>query len=80
MIKDNYRWSKIETSGTSPAPRWNHSAVLCRESIFIFGGTDGAIVFDDLWEFKLRKINLLKNRNFYTLSLFPNKELKLGLK
>lgn len=34
-----------------PAPRYNHAMCLLGERIYVYGGTDGRRVFDDLWCF-----------------------------
>lgn len=42
------RWSKNKISGTPPAPRYQHSAILAGSRIIIFGGRGEKTVFRDL--------------------------------
>uniref|UniRef100_A0A832IA22 T9SS type A sorting domain-containing protein n=1 Tax=Eiseniibacteriota bacterium TaxID=2212470 RepID=A0A832IA22_UNCEI len=43
------RWTSLNTSGTPPPPRFNHTAVLdpARGRMVVFGGTDGATPLGD---------------------------------
>lgn len=46
---DNNKWHKPKISGTPPAPRYGHSAVLAGSRIIIFGGKGSKnVVFRDL--------------------------------
>lgn len=42
------RWHKAKVSGTPPAPRYSHSAVLAGQRIIIFGGKGEKTVYRDL--------------------------------
>ena len=43
------KWKKPKISGTPPAPRYNHSAILAGNRIIIFGGKGKkGMVFRDL--------------------------------
>jgi len=42
-IKDN-SWGRVVTTGTPPAPRYHHSAVVYANSMFVFGGYTGWLV------------------------------------
>jgi hypothetical protein len=33
-------WTKLETSGVSPPHRYRHTAVICGDNMFVFGGVD----------------------------------------
>lgn len=51
---NNLRWNKIAINGhVMPKPRYHHSAVVFKDSMFIFGGTDGSTVSSDFLEFKI---------------------------
>jgi hypothetical protein len=50
------KWSKIETVGNAPPSRLNHSAIVFKDSMFVFGGTNGANTLGDFWEYKFSKI------------------------
>mmetsp|Transcript_69935 Transcript_69935/g.177496 ORF Transcript_69935/g.177496 Transcript_69935/m.177496 type:complete len:522 (+) Transcript_69935:109-1674(+) len=42
---DNLEWSSVETSGQlppPPSPRDSHSAVVCGDSMYVFGGSTGS--------------------------------------
>ena len=39
-IKEN-SWGRVVTTGTPPAPRYHHSAVVYANSMFVFGGYTG---------------------------------------
>lgn len=47
-------WTRLEPTGELPPVRWSQSAVfdLRRNRLLIFGGTDGAVWHDDLWELR----------------------------
>jgi hypothetical protein len=51
---ENLKWTKIHTTGTAPSPRYDYSAVVYKESIFIFGGTDGVNKLGDFFEYKIK--------------------------
>lgn len=42
-------WGAFQDSRLTPKPRWGHSMVASRASVVLFGGTDGAVVFDDVY-------------------------------
>ena len=46
-------WAEIATSETSPAPREDHTWTITPDgsAAYLFGGRDGATVYDDLWEY-----------------------------
>mmetsp|Transcript_127525 Transcript_127525/g.408186 ORF Transcript_127525/g.408186 Transcript_127525/m.408186 type:complete len:521 (+) Transcript_127525:105-1667(+) len=49
---DNLEWSLVETSGPvpPPSPRDSHSAVICGDSMYLFGGSTGS-ARNDLYAF-----------------------------
>ena len=48
-------WSQLAPSGPSPAPREDHTWTITPDAAtaYLFGGRDGATVFDDLWAYDL---------------------------
>jgi N-acetylneuraminic acid mutarotase len=51
-------WSKIFAAGDNkPAPRSGHSLIYVpeQEKIFLFGGKNSQIVFNDMWEYFIKK-------------------------
>jgi hypothetical protein len=46
-------WAQLETTGPTPAAREDHTWTTdpANGSVWLFGGRDGATVFDDLWRF-----------------------------
>jgi hypothetical protein len=42
--------------GASISPRFHHSAQLYKDSIFVYGGTDGNDTFHDTFELKLSNV------------------------
>ena len=42
-IKEN-SWGRVVVTGTPPAPRYHHSAVVYANSMFIFGGYTGVFL------------------------------------
>ncbi len=47
--KGNNMWSVVKTTGTPPAPRWGHVAVMFRGVMHLFGGkvsTSAAAAFN----------------------------------
>jgi hypothetical protein len=42
-------------SGSGPAPRCGHTAVVLKNDMYVFGGTDGDIKFNDLWKYDLKQ-------------------------
>ncbi|MBI2061302.1 MAG: OmpA family protein [Nitrospirae bacterium] len=49
-------WMKWKPSNVGPKPRWGHGMVFDASSgrVVLFGGTNGKLVFGDLWEFDLK--------------------------
>lgn len=45
---ENYRWSKIETHGYKPRPRCRHTANIVKGQLYIFGGNDCELSFNDI--------------------------------
>jgi len=37
---DTLKWKKIETKGSTPSPRYGHSAVIYNNKMYVFGGYD----------------------------------------
>ncbi|KAF1934316.1 uncharacterized protein M421DRAFT_50675 [Didymella exigua CBS 183.55] len=56
------RWEVLLTNtkdqaspqGRSPPPRTNHSVVTWQDKLYLFGGTDGVIWFNDVWTYDPR--------------------------
>jgi len=48
-------WYKVETSGATPPPRLAHSAVVYRDTMYIYGGERSAYTFSDLWAFSFKE-------------------------
>ena len=48
-------WARLEVDGSGPAPREDHTWTVAEDgrTAYLFGGRDGATVFDDLWSFDL---------------------------
>lgn len=51
----NTMWGSVHTLGESPQKRTDHSVVLYRDSLLVFGGFDGHNRFNDLRELHLRE-------------------------
>jgi hypothetical protein len=43
-------WSVVNTTGTTPSPRWGHRALVYKNSMFMFGGRDAVGNTSDLYE------------------------------
>eukprot|EP01091_Cochliopodium_minus_P003809 TRINITY_DN13769_c0_g1_i2.p1 TRINITY_DN13769_c0_g1~~TRINITY_DN13769_c0_g1_i2.p1 ORF type:complete len:380 (-),score=74.30 TRINITY_DN13769_c0_g1_i2:81-1220(-) len=49
-------WNKINILNSKlPAPRFCHSAVISNNTMYVFGGHNGSVAFNDLWEFDFTK-------------------------
>lgn len=48
---ENDAWRSITTGGDTPPARWSHEAVVdtANSRLILFGGTNGAVRFDDTW-------------------------------
>lgn len=48
-------WARLEVRGDGPSPREDHTWTVAEDGriAYLFGGRDGASVFDDLWTFDL---------------------------
>jgi hypothetical protein len=48
-------WARLEVDGDGPAAREDHTWTVAEDgrTAYLFGGHDGATVFDDLWSFDL---------------------------
>jgi N-acetylneuraminic acid mutarotase len=49
------QWDSVATPGECPGKRTDHSVVLFREYMIVFGGSDGRNRFNDMWELNLRE-------------------------
>lgn len=45
---------QVSPQGRSPPPRTNHSIVTWQDKLYLFGGTDGVIWFNDVWTYEPR--------------------------
>ena len=45
-------WEVLSSRGAAPPARWSHEAVVdaANRRLILFGGTDGAVRFNDVWE------------------------------
>jgi N-acetylneuraminic acid mutarotase len=48
---DRLTWTKIPPQGAVPSPRYHHSASLVDHEIFVYGGYDDKVHFNDLHSF-----------------------------
>jgi len=49
-----YKDHIILNSGSGPNPRSGHGAIIHKHDMYIFGGTDGDVKYNDLWKYDLR--------------------------
>jgi N-acetylneuraminic acid mutarotase len=42
-------WSALKPTGNPPPPRHSHGAVLIGKQMFVFCGTDGKAIFNDVY-------------------------------
>ena len=42
----------VKATGSAPSKRWGHTATVINDSMYIFGGCDGANCFSELYEFR----------------------------
>jgi len=42
------QWETRKISGVAPIPRGSHTCILFDSRLFLFGGSDGQKIFDDL--------------------------------
>ena len=54
-IKDRMKWKKLNPVGSVPPPRHSHSAIVFKDSIYIFGGIMDNNKYADFFEFKISK-------------------------
>jgi hypothetical protein len=54
-LGQNPSWSPLTTAGTSPSPRWGHSAIYdpVRNRMIVFGGRGADGFHDDVWALSL---------------------------
>lgn len=50
-LKETPTWQLVRPASPGPARRTGHSAVVFRERLYIFGGTDGNYHYNDTWCF-----------------------------
>ena len=50
-------WSVVNTKGAPPNPRWGHRAVTVKRYMFVFGGCDLVINYNDVHRYHFGKIN-----------------------
>eukprot|EP01080_Neovahlkampfia_damariscottae_P007021 gene7021-11186_t len=64
---ESMKWTKIEPkSELIPSERFDHSTTICNSKMFIYGGRNKKIIFNDLWEYDYnnyiwKEIKLKKN-------------------
>ena len=46
---DQNRWDKVQTYGYKPRPRCRHTANIVKGQLYIFGGNDCELSFNDIW-------------------------------
>eukprot|EP01114_Cavostelium_apophysatum_P000982 TRINITY_DN10849_c0_g1_i1.p1 TRINITY_DN10849_c0_g1~~TRINITY_DN10849_c0_g1_i1.p1 ORF type:complete len:988 (-),score=251.34 TRINITY_DN10849_c0_g1_i1:62-3025(-) len=52
---DTLRWQKISPGGSVvPSPKYHHSAVVFKDSIFVFGGNDGTHKTAEFMEYRIK--------------------------
>ncbi|ODV89918.1 hypothetical protein CANCADRAFT_31017 [Tortispora caseinolytica NRRL Y-17796] len=51
--KSQGEWVLLPVSGNAPNPRTNHSMIIYRNTLILFGGTDSVNWFNDVWCFDL---------------------------
>lgn len=44
-----FGWEKVHTWGQEPSPRGLHTSILVDSRLFVYGGTDGSAVFNELY-------------------------------
>jgi hypothetical protein len=65
---DKHKWTKKETTGQAPCPRYLHSSVIVDSVLYVFGGLDNNNKFlNDLYAFD---ISTLKELIHFLLLLF----------
>ena len=54
-VPESGTWARLEVDGPAPDPREDHTWTVAEDgrTAYLFGGRDGATVFDDLWSFDL---------------------------
>ncbi|KAI7848366.1 hypothetical protein BDC45DRAFT_317847 [Circinella umbellata] len=50
----NPHWEFITPNGDGPSPRAGHTSVIFENKLYIFGGTDGDHLYNDIWAFDLK--------------------------
>jgi N-acetylneuraminic acid mutarotase len=54
----NFRWSKPKILGDKfPSKRRAHTACLCKNGIYVFGGGDGVRALNDIWRLDVSDVN-----------------------
>eukprot|EP01124_Arcella_intermedia_P003171 TRINITY_DN11730_c0_g1_i3.p1 TRINITY_DN11730_c0_g1~~TRINITY_DN11730_c0_g1_i3.p1 ORF type:complete len:269 (-),score=37.40 TRINITY_DN11730_c0_g1_i3:16-822(-) len=51
---DGFQWELVESLGEVPSPRHNHTALAYQDKIWVFGGTGGDHIFNELLAFDLK--------------------------
>jgi hypothetical protein len=51
-IESNY-WEKVVTSEFKPRPRCRHTANIVKGQLYIFGGNDCELSFNDIWQLSI---------------------------
>jgi hypothetical protein len=65
-------WSIVNTKGAPPSPRWGHCAVQVKRYMYVFGGCDRVINYNDLhrfhfgtfFSFSFTSISIVNSINF----------------
>ena len=47
---ENSSWKCQTTKGSIPSPRSAHGQIMVGTKLYVFGGTDGSYIFNDLYE------------------------------
>lgn len=63
FVKVNNTWEQKKCVG-APSPRFQHSAVLVGDSMYVFGGHNNKNALGDMHVLNLGNVNVLSNAQF----------------
>ena len=66
---EDMKWEEVTVRGRLPGARGYHTANLVRDVVVVVGGSDGMLVFDDVWVLHLSEC-LLRTLCFINTEAF----------
>lgn len=84
LLLETLTWTKINAGGQAPSPRYHHTTVVFKESIYVFGGSDGTNKLGDFFEYKISRwllvllVTCKENNAWFPVAATPSPSARDG--